>query len=549
MSWRVVQACLWHLCLLFNHVSCVGMVQRLSPTSGSLCGGNRLSIYGSGFAKEASANRVEIGNAECKVETVSDSKLVCQVPFRHDQVVTGKETASELVTVHANGEPMSMAEPLKFKFKAEAAPVIDDWGPAAGQANDVLSFQGKNALSGLSVTLDGRECEVKHAEGDYLQCRPPPREAGISSVEVNFGPDKGFACPGPKAPPLKFTYNLALQSALPDELGGHDQGPMDGGGQLTDGPCSPRSPPSGTLVIVGQGLGNSTVFKLCGGDAWCTREGAVSPDPAMYHDGDWSFQTVACRPGPLDPIKAPGGSRKCELTAEAAEGMFVATLADAWTYGPPTLPVPTSLAPASPAQTTLIKPTGITVATTTMPEQVHVVEREAPAPASSTVAHSLPAAQAVIPLAPAPAPVAPLPAPVVPAPAPASTQQLPSKKKKTLKRMATKVLGKAFEKIAEALAPKSKLPPPYPVSPEAVQVPTELPPPSPVASWKKIEPVPMPPRSLQADPIGPPGNFAALAPAPGPSDAFNAALLQEVEAALKPTPPLLRGARRHLCCR
>merc|ERR1719375_744561 len=48
-----------------------GVVRRLSPTSGSLCGGTRLSISGSGFAEIPSANRVEIGGTECEIEDVS----------------------------------------------------------------------------------------------------------------------------------------------------------------------------------------------------------------------------------------------------------------------------------------------------------------------------------------------------------------------------------------------------------------------------------------------------------------------------------------------
>merc|ERR1719399_1430520 len=96
-----------------------GSVRRMSPTSGSLCGGTRLSIYGTGFGKSLASNRVEIGGSECKIETVSDSELVCKVPFRDHKVETGEESATELVTVHANGAPLSMATPLEFTFKAE----------------------------------------------------------------------------------------------------------------------------------------------------------------------------------------------------------------------------------------------------------------------------------------------------------------------------------------------------------------------------------------------------------------------------------------------
>merc|ERR1740138_254537 len=109
--------------------------------------------------------------------------------------------------------------------------IIVDFGPTSGQAHSLLSFEGKDPMFGASVKMSGRDCEMKHSDGVYLQCVPPPREAGISNIEVYFGPGRGFACPGPKAPPLKFTYNLALQSALPLNWGGTAEGPFEGEGE------------------------------------------------------------------------------------------------------------------------------------------------------------------------------------------------------------------------------------------------------------------------------------------------------------------------------
>lgn len=404
----------WPYVLAVFALSCEGQLQRLSPTSGGLCGGTRLSIYGSGFAKTTSANRVEVGGDECEVETVSDTVLVCKVPFRDATISTGKESAVATVTVHADEQPLTGN--LKFTFEAGDTPIIVDWGPGTGQASDVLSFLGKNPMPGTSVLMSGLECKVKHSDGIYLQCLPPPREAGVSNIEVYFGPERGNACPGPKAPPLKFTYNLALQSALPSDDDGEAEGPLDGGGILLGPPCEHlRTPASGTLVVIGQGLGNSTVFKLCGGDTWCEREGPVELDPPLYHSGDWSFQKVTCRPGPLDPSKAPGGSRKCDLTAEGADGMFVASLPDVWTYTTPmTTPPPAAVAPAATPQQA--------PATVAQPKPIAPA---APAPAPTKVAPAPPwAPQAIVPL---PLRAVPVPAPsLAPAPVPLQTVLLQS---------------------------------------------------------------------------------------------------------------------------
>jgi len=509
MGWQL-QACPGQLLLLIVlTVSSEGSVQRISPTSGSLCGGTQLSIYGSGFANGTSANRVDIGGDECKVESVKDGVLICIVPFQDAKVVTGKEIASKPVTVFADGKQLSMSTPLKFMFDAKAAPVIVDWGGTSGQANDVLSFQGKEVLSGASVALNGKECQVKYSKGNVLQCVPPAGEAGISNVEVSFGKSRGFACPGPKAPPLKFTYNLALQSALASEFGDDTDGPLDGGAVLTNGPCSPRTNRSRTLTVVGQGLSESTVFKLCGGDTWCTREGPVTADPEIYHGGDWSFQAVTCRPGPLDPSKAPGGSRICDLTAEAADGMFVATLPSAWTYTsekslPPPVLTPAPTPQPSPSSRTLAPPA---VASASPGPAPNVVTGIATAAQAAPAAAAPSAAAPSGPTAPAAPAAAPQPVAMVPVPTPAPQGTA----KKAVKKMAKKVLSKVFKSIADVLGGPPKAVAPAllkDVSPQLALPPPYVAPPPPPSGIKAA--------SMKDFKVPPKAPEAAAAPAPSP---------------------------------
>lgn len=497
-------------------LSSKAQVTSVSPTSGSLCGGTRITISGSGFANETSANRVEIGGELCRVETVSDSELVCTVPYRDAVVVDGNESTTESINVQADGKPLSGS--LEFTFEAEKVPgTIVDWGPSAGQASDVLSFEGKEELSGVSVVLDGKECKEKSLNGTYYQCVPPPREAGVSFVEVSFGPTRGNACAGNKTLPLKFTYGLTLQSALPSDWDGdtdgsaysETQGPLDGGGvgpyapvhsaadspikgQLTGVPCAPRPPQTGTLDIIGQGLGNATVFKLCGGDTWCEREGEVQADSEFVHDGDWSFQRVTCRPGPLDPSKAPGGVRKCDLTAEGADGMFVATLPDVWTYGlaSPEAPDATSAPAEVPSPASVPAPAVQVLSASPATAPPLVQEPSTPPPLVLA-----PAPAVLVPASPVPD-VLPLPPPASPAPAQAVGTAATEPPKlavpttaspgQALDKMAKKVLSKAFKDLASKMTGGKKedaaesavtgIPPAHPQS-QALQSPAAAPPP------------------------------------------------------------------------
>ncbi|XP_042362122.1 fibrocystin-L-like [Plectropomus leopardus] len=52
-------------------------VHSVSPQLGSLMGGTRLTVSGSGFSNNTSDNKVSIGGSECEVKTASENKLQC----------------------------------------------------------------------------------------------------------------------------------------------------------------------------------------------------------------------------------------------------------------------------------------------------------------------------------------------------------------------------------------------------------------------------------------------------------------------------------------
>ncbi|XP_033493349.2 PKHD1 like 1, tandem duplicate 1 [Epinephelus lanceolatus] len=54
-------------------------VHSISPQLGSLMGGTRLTIFGSGFSSNTSDNRVSFGEAECEVKTASENELQCDM--------------------------------------------------------------------------------------------------------------------------------------------------------------------------------------------------------------------------------------------------------------------------------------------------------------------------------------------------------------------------------------------------------------------------------------------------------------------------------------
>ncbi|XP_059206673.1 fibrocystin-L-like isoform X1 [Centropristis striata] len=58
-------------------VECILQVSSVSPQLGSLMGGTRLTISGSGFSTNTSDNQVSVGGTECEVKTASENELQC----------------------------------------------------------------------------------------------------------------------------------------------------------------------------------------------------------------------------------------------------------------------------------------------------------------------------------------------------------------------------------------------------------------------------------------------------------------------------------------
>ncbi|XP_041664378.1 fibrocystin-L-like [Cheilinus undulatus] len=54
-------------------------IHNVSPTAGSLFGGTRLTISGSGFSTYAPENKVSVGEAECDVKVASENELQCDL--------------------------------------------------------------------------------------------------------------------------------------------------------------------------------------------------------------------------------------------------------------------------------------------------------------------------------------------------------------------------------------------------------------------------------------------------------------------------------------
>lgn len=362
------------------------------PMVGSFCGGTKLTIRGDGFSKTPGENRVTLGDRGCIVLASSETELICQVEYKSEVVPTPASVRPAQVVVSVLGnKAKGPAGPAGFfVFSAAATPTVSTFGPTTGQGGDLLTFEGGGFGGNVALSIGGEACEIRQVSDISVECIPGPRETSMQEIQMYTGPARGYACPGPQAPSMKFMYNLNVQSVRAADFNSA-AGPGTGG-------------PPGGIVIVGQGLSDGDVFSLCSGAVECVRSAPVAPDDPMLHEGDSSYRTASCTPGPLPPppavvmtLRGPKGRASyggypatynvsCDLMVSAADGVVRQLTPNAWTYvfapypGSPTslpalplalLPSPAPMAspappptpaPATPAPAPAPKPSPLSLA-------------------------------------------------------------------------------------------------------------------------------------------------------------------------------------------
>eukprot|EP00747_Dinoflagellata_sp_TGD_P183609 gnl/TRDRNA2_/TRDRNA2_38576_c0_seq1.p1 gnl/TRDRNA2_/TRDRNA2_38576_c0~~gnl/TRDRNA2_/TRDRNA2_38576_c0_seq1.p1 ORF type:complete len:648 (+),score=131.68 gnl/TRDRNA2_/TRDRNA2_38576_c0_seq1:135-2078(+) len=452
----MVSQALWGIFALLTLTTptSAGFVQMIQPSVGSVCGGSRISIIGSGFSPKPEDNRVVLGDTDCDVLVSTASQIVCDIPYRALQIIAPEGSVSVPVGVKVRGSPLLVPQNIQFTWDTKVTPLVDTFGPTAGQGGEIIAFEGKGLGASTTVSMNDHKCEVRSSSDMFLQCITTGGAAGITDVKVHTS--MGYACQGPKAPPLRYVYLLVVQSVHSADWGcesGCDAaGPMTGGGA--------------GMTVVGQGFDETTVLKLCDGAAMCHPTSPPKKDSTQFHEGDDSFMTLTCVPDGLQPnpavqvgwmknehhpciqeldgAKTAGGvpavqfgvpwpspyNRTCELTAEAAGGLLQSTLNDAWTFmwippnwvspeklasglgpgpGPSAAPSPGPFPAPSPgpaftgAALPAPSPGPVVAAKQVYPQEAAAAPAQGAAGASASVPGNAPAPAAVV----APAPAAP----------------------------------------------------------------------------------------------------------------------------------------------
>lgn len=201
-------------------------INGVSPSMGSVMGGTKVTISGTGFSPILSRVLVMLGNCLCDVIEASTDSITC-VSSVCDNLPDEENDVTVEVNVIVNTFSTIFAE--EFTFAASATPCVVNVfhsNPKVG-AGDILTIAGVN-LSGAGVMvkllqpgeLFGASSSVCVAVSDSateINCTVPEISAGLYKVVVQVS-DKGYSKEA-SGGAADIVYGLSVDSFSPSASG------------------------------------------------------------------------------------------------------------------------------------------------------------------------------------------------------------------------------------------------------------------------------------------------------------------------------------------
>ena len=166
-------------------VSYAATVTSFSPTSGSLAGGQLVTIVGTGFPTDATAVYALVASVPCRVTSSTHTAIIC---------VTGASAAAvDVVSVSywATGPLTTVAS---YTYSSAMTPTVSSITPSRGSTagGTRLTITGTGLSVSKTVTISGVECTQSGAEqtlttaaaGSALYCTTGPHASQLTAGEV-----------------------------------------------------------------------------------------------------------------------------------------------------------------------------------------------------------------------------------------------------------------------------------------------------------------------------------------------------------------------------
>ncbi|OWF49746.1 Fibrocystin-L [Mizuhopecten yessoensis] len=192
-------------------------VGAVSPPSGSIYGGVKLTITGNAFYEDATT--VTVGGEDCPVPgTVSTCQLICELP-------PAEGAGVQPIEVTLGSTPVT-GSTVHFDYSAEKTAVVSGVVPAEGTTGTEMSIDGQFFdVASRHVYVGGSLCTVQTETSELITCKLGDRAAGVTDVVVMV---PGYGRSAPEGDENKFTYQLNVHTPLDPKTG-----PTYGGQHVT----------------------------------------------------------------------------------------------------------------------------------------------------------------------------------------------------------------------------------------------------------------------------------------------------------------------------
>ncbi len=177
------------------------VIDSVNPTSGSIEGGQEVTIVGSGFRDGDTS--VEIDGSECIIQSIDLSQIVC--------ITTSHSAEAVEVDVTSGGISYPGED---YEYADADTPIVSSVTPSSGISGDSIAIGGSGFSttdSENTVTIDGVECSVTSSGASSIECDVGIHSAGTYVIVVHVQA-KGYATSS-----TEFEYSLEIDSASPSQ--------------------------------------------------------------------------------------------------------------------------------------------------------------------------------------------------------------------------------------------------------------------------------------------------------------------------------------------
>ena len=169
-------------------------IDTVSPDTGSVNGGQTITITGSGFCT-SSKSSVTVGGEKCSVLTIASDSITCITP-------AGADGAAEVAVTSCKSSATG-----SYNFATASTPEITSVSPSSASGPATLSLSGSQFGSG-TVSVGSYECSVTAGSESSISCDLASLPGGDYDVVVN-NPLLG------NSNTVVFTSTLEISSVAP----------------------------------------------------------------------------------------------------------------------------------------------------------------------------------------------------------------------------------------------------------------------------------------------------------------------------------------------